>query len=275
MNIIGQAIETLHVYRTLKRQNITAKFKKQILRDYFRCIVFKRFRPNNNTFRLLDYNINYCLYDAFSYVFSDIFINNEYYFKSTTNSPSIIDCGSNIGLSVLYFKHLYPAAKIIAFEPDIDAFTCLEKNVNENRLSDIIVHNNAVSRENGTLKFSYNADRPGAITSTTETTDKTTTRDVEAVKLSDYINTTVDFMKMDIEGAETDVFHDLHDNDKLKHIDQLILEYHHHIGSKMDRLSEILSILEKENFGYRLHCNDQDNSARTEPQLVMLYAYKK
>jgi len=273
--MIRKIIEILRTIKTINRQGVDKAFKKQVIRDYFRCVVFKNSTTGTHTLSLLGYNVSYCLYDAFTYVFTDIFINNEYFFTTNNTRPVIIDCGSNIGLSVLYFKHLYPQATVLAFEPDADAFACLETNVKQNNLSDVSLHNKAVSREAGTIRFSYNAERPGAITSTTENTQATTFRDVEAVTLSDYITGTVDFMKMDIEGAETDVFHELHDSDKLKFIQQIILEYHHHLGSKMDRLSEILGILERENFGYWLQADDKHQADKTGPQLIMIHAYQK
>ena len=52
-----------------------------------------------------------------------LFLNHElfgleiYKFNSEKTEPFIIDCGANIGLSVIYFKKLFPKAKVIAFEP--------------------------------------------------------------------------------------------------------------------------------------------------------------
>src|SRR5690349_14366069 len=48
----------------------------------------------------------------------EIFIDKVYLFHSAELSPRIIDCGANIGLSVIFFKRTFPSAKIIAFEPD-------------------------------------------------------------------------------------------------------------------------------------------------------------
>jgi len=42
--------------------------------------------------------------------------------------PLLIDCGANIGLSVLHFAHEFPEAQIIAIEPDDDNFKLLRKN---------------------------------------------------------------------------------------------------------------------------------------------------
>jgi FkbM family methyltransferase len=43
--------------------------------------------------------------------------------------PVIIDCGGNIGLSVLYFKYLFPNSVITVFEPSPPVFEILKENI--------------------------------------------------------------------------------------------------------------------------------------------------
>lgn len=40
----------------------------------------------------------------------------------------IIDIGANIGIATVYMKTLFPKAKIISIEPDVQNFECLKKN---------------------------------------------------------------------------------------------------------------------------------------------------
>jgi len=42
--------------------------------------------------------------------------------------PLIVDCGANIGASVLWFAHRYPHAHILAIEPAPDNFAILQRN---------------------------------------------------------------------------------------------------------------------------------------------------
>lgn len=51
----------------------------------------------------------------------------------------IVDIGSNIGLSVLFFKTKYPNAKIFAYEPNPTVFDYLLDNVSINNLKDSVV----------------------------------------------------------------------------------------------------------------------------------------
>src|SRR5688500_10055596 len=53
----------------------------------------------------------------------EIFVREIYRFETDIRNPVIIDCGSNIGLSVLYFHKSYPGARILAFEPDAGNFS--------------------------------------------------------------------------------------------------------------------------------------------------------
>src|SRR2546423_3692928 len=68
------------------------------------------------------------LTDPYWYLFShhELLVNEIYKFDAERPDPLIIDCGANIGLSVIYFKYLYPRATIVAFEPDQKIFRVLE-----------------------------------------------------------------------------------------------------------------------------------------------------
>ena len=58
----------------------------------------------------------------------ELFVQHMYKFVAKTQEPFIIDCGANLGMSIIYFKELYPLSKIIAFEADDYIFSFLEKN---------------------------------------------------------------------------------------------------------------------------------------------------
>src|ERR1043166_6658590 len=45
------------------------------------------------------------------------------------SAPFIIDACANVGVSIAYFKAMYPEAPILAFEPDADVFNALRSNV--------------------------------------------------------------------------------------------------------------------------------------------------
>ena len=45
---------------------------------------------------------------SFVYMYREIFERQIYKFKADTDSPTIIDCGANVGVSTLYFKKTFP-----------------------------------------------------------------------------------------------------------------------------------------------------------------------
>ena len=77
-----------------------------------------RLPDGEHTTQLMGYRVAYLGAWNIRYLFNETFVNAQYYFESDNDWPTIIDCGSNIGMSVLFFKRLYPQSKIIAFEPD-------------------------------------------------------------------------------------------------------------------------------------------------------------
>jgi FkbM family methyltransferase len=53
----------------------------------------------------------------------------EYYLPDRLQPEVILDIGSNIGTSILFFREQFPAARIYGFEPHPETFRILEKNV--------------------------------------------------------------------------------------------------------------------------------------------------
>ena len=52
--------------------------------------------------------------------------------STATSTPRILDCGANVGLASLFFRRLYPQARITAFEADPALFAILEANLDAN-----------------------------------------------------------------------------------------------------------------------------------------------
>ena len=73
---------------------------------------------------------------------------------------------------------------------------------------------------------------------------------VDTVLLDDLINGhEVDFLKMDIEGSESDVI--CHSN-KLKKVNEMFIEYHSFVDCDQ-RLGDLLSCLTENGFRYYIH----------------------
>lgn len=185
--------------------------------------------------------------DTASYLFihDELFNKEIYKFRTVNPKPYIIDCGANIGLSLIYFKKLYPEAKVVAFEPDEKIFEALQFNLQSFAFPEVNLINKACWNEETTLQF-YSEGADGGRTAVYA--DRNNVIEVQAVRLKDYLSRTVDMLKLDIEGAEYVVLKDCKDN--LKLVENIFVEYHSFIGQEQ-YLPEILTILKEA--GFRLH----------------------
>ena len=136
----------------------------------------------------------------------EIFV-DEIYKQSLQSRPYIIDCGANIGLSVIYMKNLYPLATVLAFEPDERNFDLLKKNIENCGFEQVEIRREAVWIENTILQFASE----GSMSSRIDQNISGNTIPVKAIRLKDYLNKPVDFLKIDIEGAEYRVMNDISD----------------------------------------------------------------
>jgi len=181
---------------------------------------------------------------SFVWMYGEIFEREIYRFQARTDSPFIVDCGANIGLSVLYFKQLYPQSRIVAFEPDDQIFAVMQKNLEGFGYQDIDLHCRAVWNCATTLRFASDGADGGRVAKAGETHNK----EVKTERLRDFLDQRVDFLKIDIEGAETEVLLDC--ADRLGNVDNLFLEYHS-FDQQPQSLHVLINILN--DAGFRLH----------------------
>ncbi|MEY3417051.1 MAG: hypothetical protein RL060_1163 [Bacteroidota bacterium] len=161
-------------------------------------------------------------------LYRDIFLKQVYHFKSNNQQPFIIDAGANIGMSVLYFKRLFPSAVIWAIEPNPTAFKLLQKNILTNHITGVTLFACALAEVEGEIDFYIPAQKGSLNGSVNPHYVPGNLCRVEAKKLSALIgNRKVAVLKMDIEGAENSVIKELYEHQVLWNIDQCILEYHH------------------------------------------------
>lgn len=218
------------------------------------------------------YNLSFFNYFQTFYVFNEIFIDHTYYFKTERKSPLIIDLGSNIGLSIMYFKYLYPDAKIIAFEPSVKNFKLLKKNINDNGITDIEMHQKAVyDKETSLDLFDTGTVKGTLIKNNLRGSNR---ESIKTVVLSKYITKKVDLLKIDIEGCETLVIRELALNNKLNLIDNLIIEFHSRKENNDNQLHELLSILVKHGFVYQIADAQKTPFEKDLEYDLMIYAYK-
>lgn len=163
-----------------------------------------------------------------------------YRFEADNASPRIIDCGANIGLSVLYFLKLYPQSRITAFEPDERNFGLLQKNLGS-QASVVDLRPKAVWVHNGHISFESRGGEGSKMS------DNGTGAAVRCTRLADLLREPVDFLKIDIEGAEYAVLKDC--APLLQNVKHLFLEYHGQMDHS-NELTEMLDLLREKGFDY-------------------------
>lgn len=210
----------------------------------------------------------------------DTFFYGEYRLSRGADPKFIIDCGGNIGVTVLFFKARYPQAKVLVFEPEEKNCAILQKNISENHLSDVTVVRAAVANHVGELKFWDNLHSPTSSTAVpTWVGDKTKYAEtsVPAVRLSSYIEGPVDALKLDIEGGEGLVLEDLEQSGKIKEVREIVMEFHADPRNEKNRLASVVGILERNGFtivpyGMTLARAAQDYAAQKNVYHYMLNA---
>jgi len=155
-------------------------------------------------------------------------------------NATVLDLGSNIGLTIIHLKNLYPDIKIIGYEMDLDNYLLAKKNTAA--YDNVSLYNKAIWVDNEMLSYNSNtAFDAYAVDHTLEPTHAI--KNVEGITISKLIKEhkldRIDYLKMDIEGAEKDILKskDLY---WLNHVEALNIEFHFSDNKTIDEYIEIL-----------------------------------
>lgn len=183
---------------------------------------------------------------SFAYTYREIFRRGTYRFRSSSESPTVIDAGANIGLATVYFKTLFPQASVVAFEPDPEVLKVLQWNIAQAKCGDVTVIGKALSNRDGDAEFVAEGADAGRLAQGREKSEAK----VPITRLRPYLHSRTDLLKMDIEGAELVVLKDC--EDLLHNVQHLFVEYHSFEGEEQ-RLPELLDLLKRN--GFRFYCD--------------------
>jgi len=234
-------------------------------------------RPNRQQANVLNYRVSFLSENAYQLLLREIFFKREYQFEEKIDSPVILDCGANIGMATLFFKRLYPNARVSCFEADPTTAGVLQKNVEQNHLDHVTVYNLLLGNKEGDCPFYTGSGQPGMLSMSANPDRVSNHREiiVKAGKLSQYIDSPVDLLKLDVEGAEWEVMDDLKSSGKISQIRRMVIEYHHRIGGQASRLSKFLLLLEEEGFEYQIAASGCDPITRQGVyQDILIGAYR-
>lgn len=126
-------------------------------------------------------------------------VTGEEYSIEGLQPETIVDIGSHIGSSVVFFRDRYPYAEIIGVEPDPSSFAKLTANTGH--LARVQLHNCAVADRSGEAPF-YVAERSWGSSLVSQHPGQAAAS-VRVRTLDEIIGErTIDLLKLDIEGAE-------------------------------------------------------------------------
>jgi FkbM family methyltransferase len=182
----------------------------------------------------------------FEPMYRDIFEREIYKFDAVDAAPRIIDCGANIGMASIYLGRRHPGARITAFEADSDLAALARANLNAFGLGNVEVIAAAVTACGETVHFAATGDLAGRV-GRHVTGEVAATRVVPAVRLAPYLEEPIEFLKIDIEGAEASVLASV--ADRLGNVRRLFVEYHGFSADEQD-LPQLLEMLKRSGFRY-------------------------
>lgn len=196
-------------------------------------------------------------------LWDEIFKGNSYYFDTDNQAPVIVDVGAHVGLSVAYFKQLYPNSRIVALEPNPTSFQLLNENIKLNQWQQVEPLQKAVWSKTGQVIEMYqdvSEDRwlstSGVIKGAWNFLQSSQSYKAETVYLNDLIQGKVDLLKLDVEGAEQRVL--VGPSQGLAQVERLIFEYHP-VRVGQNYLSKIQDHLERLGFT-QVHSQHQKTS---------------
>jgi FkbM family methyltransferase len=142
-------------------------------------------------------------------VLQQVLLDHEYEFTLPVVPEVIIDAGANIGLASVYFANLFPHATIVAIEPDASNFAMIQKNLAA--YPQVRPLHAALWGEDKQLNLFYpKGGHCGFRTLDGSGVELTECGQVGAVTLQSLMQTmqlkSIDLLKIDIEGAEREVF---------------------------------------------------------------------
>ncbi len=161
----------------------------------------------------------------------EVYVLNLYRANLLKKNDVVLDAGSGIGeFAVLASKEIGPGGRVIAIEPDPNDYELLELNIKKNKCENVIPINIGLGRNSGERRMEFRGRSYSFKVDTLENV-------LDKAGLKKRIN----FIKMDIEGFETEVL--TQSIDTIKNADTIAIELH-------NTKDEVDRILSKYNFQF-------------------------
>ncbi|MBA2500668.1 MAG: FkbM family methyltransferase [Chitinophagaceae bacterium] len=156
--------------------------------------------------------------------FEEVILKEEYKLPGDFKPLTIIDAGANIGLTSAYFASKYPAASIVSLEPDLENFNWLKNNVK--LYGNVHPMLAGLWNQSGHLVITHTNEGNNAFR--VEVLPGYQEGSIAALTVSEIMRLqnwkTVDLLKIDVEGAEKEIFEK--NTDWLPKVKMIALELH-------------------------------------------------
>lgn len=155
---------------------------------------------------------------------------------------TIVDAGANVGFTSLFLLSNFPEAFIVGIEPDEQNYKMLEQNLAANASSTYVLLRKALWKNSGyvTMSDSFRDHREWSrqVVDTPVTGQKPSDQ-LEGIALNELFTIagteSIDILKIDIEGAEKEVFSDsVGSIEVLRKVKFLVIELHDEVDFKND-----------------------------------------
>jgi FkbM family methyltransferase len=134
----------------------------------------------------------------------EIFKEDEYALARDGRPATIVDLGANCGQAALWFRSLYPEARILSVEPDPRTFATLQRN--HGRDPNVTLRQVAVTATDGWCRLEREAEASWATRVAANGNGTAHVDHVPAISLETLLDQhgidRVDLLKVDIEGME-------------------------------------------------------------------------
>lgn len=164
---------------------------------------------------------------------------------------SVVDAGANVGFTSIFLLANFPEASLVAIEPDDQNYQMLEQNLKLNVYNQHVLLKKALwkNADSVTIQNSFRDHREWS--RQVVDTPEPSVNKLEGIPLRDLFTVAgtqqIDILKIDIEGAEKEVFSNMQDSiEVLKNVKFLVIELHDEVDFKND----FENILKQANFRF-------------------------
>ena len=206
-------LDLFKIFINLKsKHNFIILFPRIISLVFKRIIIFDKTKKNFFFQSIRNYSDILTVYEIFSEENYNLKVFKHYedvkkeYSKilESKKSPLIIDCGSNIGSSSVYFNKIFPISNIVSIEPDKNSYEFSKKNINFNNS---LLINKAVNCEKNIINF-FSDPKDNRASKVVDDSKES----VQSITINEIINDIENnnnkpfLIKIDIEGFENKLF---------------------------------------------------------------------